>query len=163
MPSLATEIISVMQPSTEIQNDNRPSRGRRPALIGAMLAIAVAAISAWTGHSAHHARESKIMLLYVGADDCAPCRAWRNGERPAFLASPEFARVIYREIDAPHLESLMNDQNWPEDVRDYRSRIRQSDGVPLWLVISDHAVVEQQFGTAAWRERILPRIRAHLR
>ena len=57
----------------------------------------------------------------------------------------------------------MSDANWPEDVRDYRNRIRRSDGVPLWLVIADRTVVDQQFGTAAWRERILPTVRSYLR
>jgi hypothetical protein len=57
----------------------------------------------------------------------------------------------------------LNDEYWPDDLRNYRSRIRRSDGVPLWLVIADRAVVEQQYGTTAWRDRVLPAVKSHLR
>lgn len=101
------------------------------------------------------------MLLYVGAQDCAPCRAWQAGEGAAFLASPEFAGITYREVKSAHLEDVLSDENWPEDVRLFRSGIRLSDGVPLWLVIADRKVVEQQFGASAWREFVLPKIRSY--
>ena len=99
----------------------------------------------------------------IGADDCAPCRAWRKGDGADFFESDEFARITYREVRSPHLEDLLKDENWPHDIRDYRNDIRRGDGVPLWLVISDRAVVERQFGATAWRSKILPRIKFFLR
>ena len=103
------------------------------------------------------------MLLYVGAEDCAPCRIWRNGEGAAFLASVESARVTYREVKSPHLEDVLKDENWPKDIRPFRDGISRIDGVPLWVVVTDDKVVEHQFGVTAWNERVLPKIRSYLR
>jgi len=131
-------------------------------LLGAIVAIATITIAASGRYPTRELRPT-ITLLYVGAEDCAPCRAWRKGDGAAFRASAEFERITYREVSSPHLEDVLDDASWPEDIRYYRGRIRRSDGVPLWLVIAGHAVVEQQFGTAAWQQRILPTVRSYLR
>jgi hypothetical protein len=102
------------------------------------------------------------MVLYVGAEDCAPCRIWQNGEGAVFLASADFARLTYREVKPPHLYDVLNDENWPNDIRSYRDRLRRSDGVPLWLVVSNHEIVEQRFGATEWRASILPKIKSLL-
>ena len=150
-----------MKPVTIIASDQSRSRGRRRVLLGAIIALAAVTMAGSSGHFALHRPE--LMLLYVGADDCAPCRAWHRGDREAFLTSPEHARIAYHEVRSPHLADVLNDEYWPGDIRDYRGHIRRSDGVPLWLVIADRAVVEQQFGATAWRERILPAVRSYLR
>ena len=63
-------------------------------------------------------------------------------------AHPAIARSSHRiSID------VLNDENWPEDLRIYRSQLKRSDGVPLWLVVSDHEIVERKSGAAAWREQ----------
>ena len=151
-----------MRAVTEILSDRRRSLGRGIALITVAIMIAAVTMSALDRHPVR-AHRADVTLLYVGADDCAPCRAWRNGDGAAFLASTEFAAITYREVRSPHLEDVLSDANWPADIRDYRSRIQRSDGVPLWLVIADRAVVERQFGTNAWKDRILPAIRSYLR
>jgi hypothetical protein len=120
-------------------------------------------VAAWGNHVARPARAPEIMLLYVGAEDCAPCRAWQKGDGASFLASVEFPRISYREVKSAHLADMLNDDNWPEELRGYRSQLKRSDGVPLWLVVSDHEIVERKFGADAWRESILPKIRSLLR
>ena len=151
-----------MEPPIENQGD--PCLlGRRVAKLSAAMMIAVAAIAASATNSRRENQQGDVTLLYVGAEDCAPCRAWRKSEGADFFASLEFTRITYREVRSPHLEDLLKDENWPQDIRDYRSSIRSSDGVPLWLVISDRAVVEQQFGATAWQQRILPKLRSYLR
>jgi len=152
-----------MEPPIENQSDRPLALGHRVARRGAAMVIAVLAIIAWAAHAGRDGQHPDVTLLYVGAEDCAPCRAWRKGEGADFFASEEFARINYREVRSPRLEDVLNDQNWPQDIRGYRNSIRRSDGVPLWLVIYDHAVVEQQFGTTAWHDRILPTLRSYLR
>ena len=146
------------------QLSRRPARSRR-TLLSAGIAVAIAAVAGlqWIDRPAKPAHASDVMLLYVGADDCAPCRAWREGEGAAFFASAEFARLSYREVKSPHLLDVLNDENWPDELRIHRSRLRRSDGVPLWLVISDHEIVEQRFGATEWRASILPKIKSLLR
>lgn len=147
-----------MDPVTDIQSGD--PRRPRLALLGAFLALAVVVMtSAWN----RHAVGANITLLYVGADDCAPCRTWRSGDGAAFLASAEFAGITYREVRSAHLDDVLSDANWPEDIRDYRSGIQRSDGVPLWLVIAEGSVVARQFGTTAWRKSVLPTLRSYSR
>ena len=143
----------------------RRSASFRRTLFGAVIGIAIAAIAVtvWAGHVGKPASAKDVMLLYVGAEDCAPCRAWQNGEGAAFLASAEFPRITYREVKSPHLLDVLKDENWPDEIRLYRDGLRRSDGVPLWLVVSDHEIVEQRFGAAEWRASILPKIKSLLR
>jgi hypothetical protein len=129
--------------------------------LGAVVAVAAIAMTAWRQPARPAA--PNVMLLYVGAEDCAPCRAWKSGEGAAFLASQDVARIAYREVRSPHLQDLLNDENWPGEIRIYRERLQRSDGVPLWLVISNGKVVEKQFGAAQWSANILPRIKSFLR
>lgn len=103
------------------------------------------------------------MLLYVGAEDCAPCRAWQNGDGAAFFASANFPRITYREVKSPYLHDVLKDENWPDEIRSYRRSLRRSDGVPLWIVVLDHEIIEQRFGAAEWRANVLPRIKSLLR
>jgi len=140
----------------------RRSASFRRTRLGAGIALAIAAIAAteWAGLATNPARD--VMLLYVGAEDCAPCRAWKSGEGAAFLASTDFSRMSYREVRSPHLRDVLKDEHWPEDLRSYRSALRRSDGVPLWLVVADHKIVEQHFGAEAWRDSVLPAIKSLL-
>ena len=133
------------------------------AQLSAMVAIVTVAAVVWGTHHVRSSRQPDVMLLYVGAEDCAPCRVWRNGEGAAFLASAESRRITYREVKSLRLEDVLKDENWPEDIRGLRNGINQSDGVPLWLIVSDREVVEHQFGAGAWKQRVLPTIRSYLR
>jgi hypothetical protein len=105
----------------------------------------------------------KVMLLYVGADDCAPCRAWELGGKMAFKASAEFPRVIYREVKSPTLFDVLKDENWADDLRGYRDQLGRDAGVPLWMVIVDNRVVQRAMGPAQWRSDTLPTVKMLLR
>ena len=104
-----------------------------------------------------------VTLIYVGAENCAPCDTWQRNQGTAFHDSTEFRRLAYREVKSPSLFDVLNDDNWPEDLRVYRQAISQGAGVPLWLVIADNQLVMQSFGLAQWQEAVLPKIRSLLR
>jgi hypothetical protein len=130
------------------------------AATGFAAALAAAA-AVWTPSAPATARD--VMLLYVGADDCAPCRTWQRADGPSFRASPEFSRVTYREVKSPSVLDILKDEYWPEDLRPYRERIGRAAAVPLWLVVADEALVEQAFGVSQWRDAVLPKLRSLLR
>lgn len=128
--------------------------------------VAAALLSALVLYQAPELRargRPDVTLLYVGADDCAPCRAWQEGEGAAFRASPEFPNLTYREVKSPTLFDVLKDENWPEDLRGYRDRIDRGAGVPMWLVITGNEIVGRGFGGTQWRNTILPKIRSLLR
>jgi hypothetical protein len=102
----------------------------------------------------------RILLLYVGAEDCPPCRTWNSGDGPRFRNSAAFGRVSYREVLSPTLFDVLKDENWPAEVVRYRRNIDRRSGVPLWLIVVDGEVVMQAAGLSQWRETVLPRLTA---
>jgi hypothetical protein len=142
--------------------------GRRRARValfclGTLFATATIIAAILIAQARPPARAANLLVIYVGAEDCAPCRAWHGGDGATFRASTDFDRLIYREIRSPRLADVLSEEHWPLDIRTYRNSVRRSDGVPLWLVVSDDVVVEQQFGAEAWRSKILPTIKSYLR
>lgn len=135
---------------------------RAGAAVGFAGAI-VAAAALWISDGSLPPARRDVTLLYVGADDCAPCRAWQRADGPAFRSSPEFARVAYREVKSPSVLDLLKDEHWPDDLRRYRTRIGRAAGVPLWLVVADGEILAQGLGASQWRDSVLPKIRSLLR
>ena len=107
--------------------------------------------------------QKHVTLVYVGAENCAPCDIWQRNQGTAFRDSSEFHRLTYREVKSPSLLDVMKDDNWPEDLRAYRQTIGQHAGVPLWLVIADDRLVLQGFGATQWQTAVLPKIKSLLR
>ena len=108
-------------------------------------------------------RAADITLIYVGAEDCAPCRAWQSGDGAAFRQSADFARIAYVEVKSPSLHDVLKDENWPMEIRGYRSLLKPSDGVPLWLIVSGNDVMVRRFGATAWHSAVLPTLKSYLR
>lgn len=106
--------------------------------------------------------KAAVTLVYVGADDCAPCRAWQLTERKQLQPFTEFARLNYREVKSPTLRDVLKDEHWPEDLRSYRDRLGRGVGVPLWLVILGDEVVARGFGASQWHAAVLPRVKSLL-
>lgn len=106
---------------------------------------------------------SEVVLLYVGSQDCAPCRVWQDGEGAQFRTSPEYARLTYREVKSATVFEVLKDENWPEDMRPYRDRLGQGAAVPMWLVIADGEVVSREYGTGRWGAAVLPKLRSLVR
>lgn len=99
---------------------------------------------------------ASLMLIYVGADDCAPCKVWQR-DRIGEIA--KFSRVEFREVKSPTLLDVMKDANWPDDLRPFRARIAKGSAVPLWMVVLDGEIVVQSFGLAQWDKTIVPHLR----
>jgi hypothetical protein len=135
----------------------------RIGVAAAALVVAAAAAGLWISSVPTASAPRDVMLLYVGADDCGPCRRWQSAERTTFRAAPEFVRVTYREVKSPSLYDVLKDEYWPDDLRPHREGIRRGAAVPLWLVVADDVVVERAFGERQWRDAVLPKLRALLR
>ena len=104
-----------------------------------------------------------VTVVYIGADDCAPCRAWRRDQWPKFQMSEEFSRLTYREVTSPRLFDLMKDEYWPHDLRDQRDALGRTAGVPLWLVMANERVMLNARGLHQWEQVALPAIRSLVR
>ena len=121
------------------------------AITTTILPIIIVAVSILIG-SPRALPSNNVTLIYVGADNCAPCDKWQRDQGDAFRRSAEFRQLTYREVD----------DNWPEDIRSYRQTLGPGAGVPLWLVIADDRLVMQGFGARQWQDAVLPKIRSLL-
>ena len=139
----------------------------RAAGAGATVAVLFTAVLViglrWGPLTSAPAARGAVTLVYVGAEDCAPCRSWQKVDGAKFRASAEFAPIIYREVKSPTVRDVLNDDYWPNDLRGHRDRLGRDAGVPLWLVISDDEIVERAFGASQWHTTVLPKIRSLLR
>lgn len=104
-----------------------------------------------------------LLLVYVGAEDCGPCRVWRRDQKPAFLAGLDPQRLRYREVIAPRLSQSFEEPVWPEDLRPYRASAEAVRGVPLWLVIRQDRVIGRFGGLSLWRDKVMPLLRSEAR
>lgn len=139
------------------------SRASRVVMLtgGALFVAACVALTFANWTSA--ASIKNLTLVYVGAENCPPCQIWQRNQEAAFRDSPEFHRLAYREVKSPNLFDVLDDDNWPEELRIYRQAIPQGAGVPLWLVIADDKIVMQGSGLTQWQEVVLPKIKSLLR
>jgi hypothetical protein len=142
----------------------RLSAGRASIIAGGVIFVVVVTLGIMKLISSSSVKLQKhVTLVYVGAENCAPCDIWQRTQKTAFHDSTEFHGLAYREVKSPSLFDVLKDENWPEDLRVYRQAIPQGAGVPLWLVIADDRLVMQSFGLTQWQEAVLPKIRSLLR
>lgn len=125
--------------------------------------VAIAAMHVGFADAVQTGAAKPVMLIYVGAKNCGPCEAWQRTEAARFRASPEFGRVVYREVESPSLRSVLDDANWPPDLLAYRQEIDRNGGVPLWMVVVDGQIVHQDFGLSQWRRTVFPTLAALVR
>jgi hypothetical protein len=129
----------------------------------AILALFTAVLAALTfTHWTSAVPVRNLTLVYVGADNCSPCNIWQQSQKMTFRVSAEFHHIKYREVKSATLFDVLNDNNWPEELRIYRQAIGRGAGVPLWLVIADDQIVLQSSGLTQWQEVVLPKIKSLL-
>jgi hypothetical protein len=100
----------------------------------------------------------EILVLYVGAYDCAPCGGYELNVRPVFLASPEGKAVTYREVKSGTYRSTMREADWPEDVRWIRELGAARGGTPRFIVAVDRVILRNVTGVGNWNSDALPLI-----
>jgi len=141
----------------------RPRAGRAGATAAVLAAVVLAMAFRWGPLTTVPTARGAVTLVYVGAEDCAPCRSWQSVDGAKFRTSPEFAPIIYREVKSPTVRDVLNDDYWPDDLRGHRDRLGRGAGVPLWLVIADDEIIERAFGASQWHSTVLPKIKSLLR
>jgi hypothetical protein len=66
-------------------------------------------------------------------------------------------------VKSPNLRTILSDDHWPEDLRQYRDRLGANSAVPLWLLVLNDQVIAKAVGESQWRQTIHPQIKALIR
>lgn len=114
----------------------------RRAFLFASAAVACVPGGAWGA--------SDIRVIYVGGSDCPPCMQWKNTRQAAWLASPEYRRVAWVEIDPPRFKEAYQARYWPGELKPILDQLPRKSGAPRFLIVKDGRVVANEFGVSRW-------------
>lgn len=96
------------------------------------------------------ARPPALTVIYVGGQDCEPCFRWKNNYKARWLASPEYKKVQWIEVDPPRLREAYQARYWPEQLKPILDQLPLKNGTPRFLVVRDGRVIDNQFGGNNW-------------
>jgi hypothetical protein len=97
------------------------------------------------------ARASSLEVIYVGGWDCEPCAQWKNRYKAQWLASPEFRRVTWVEVEAPKLREAYRERYWPGELKAVLDQVPRKSGTPRFLIVKEGRIVSNEFGVSKWR------------
>lgn len=98
------------------------------------------------------AAAAEVKVIYVGGWDCEPCLRWKSQYKPTWLASPEFQRVTWIEVDVPRLKEAYRERYWPGELKPVLDQLPQKGGTPRFLIVQDGRVVSNEFGSNKWAQ-----------
>ena len=93
---------------------------------------------------------SDLTVIYVGGWDCPPCTLWKNTRKAGWLASPEFHKVTWVEVESPKLKEAYQARFWPDDLKPILYQLPRKSGTPRFLIVKDGKVVSNAFGSGQW-------------
>ena len=93
---------------------------------------------------------SDLKVIYVGGLDCPPCTKWKDQYKTGWLASPEFRKVTWIEIDPPKLREAYQERHWPAELKPILDQLPRKSGTPRFLIVRDGTVVSNEFGRSKW-------------
>lgn len=102
-----------------------------------------------------------ITVVNVSAWNCPWCVRWMNEHKAGWLASPEYRRVRYAEINSPLIREAYRPEHWPADLRGILAGLKSKNGTPRFLLVQKDEVVFNQFGMSGW-PALLERLRTLL-
>jgi len=119
--------------------------------------VAAAGLAGSAAFSSASANPS-VGVVYVGGWDCPYCTDWKNKHKARWVASPEYKKVSYVEVDPPKLREAYQPRYWPGDLASILEQVPRKSGTPRWLVVKDGKIVANEFGVSKWT-RILDDIK----
>lgn len=112
-------------------------------------AFLFASLAASTAFGAANAA-GDVKVIYIGGEDCPPCHRWAKAYKAKWLASPEFSRVTWIEIDSPRFREVYQARFWPGDLKSILDQIPRKTGAPRFLIVQGGLIVSNQFGGSKW-------------
>ena len=129
--------------------------GRR-SLFGFALASAATA-AAHSAAAVPRAASGDLMVIYVGAGDCAPCRTFEAEDMPRWQASALSRTVRFVRVAAPKTSQAFNPRYWPKEAKPFIG-VFTAPIVPSFMLVANGRVVATGGGLRNWRQQTLPKL-----
>jgi hypothetical protein len=94
-------------------------------------------------------------VIYIGGLDCPPCRRWAESYRASWLASPQYQRVTWYEIEPAHLREAYEARHWPEALLPVLGQVPRKSGTPRFLIVADGWIVSNEYGVSRWAKTMV--------
>ena len=137
-----------------IRQMGRGSAFRRWARRALVLLLPLVCFSAFSQPS--EVQPPEVHLIWMGGNDCPPCKVWRGMELPKLQASPEFQRVRYSYVTKAIAAPVPPKFFLPEDVRPYKDLLDIAGaggaGSPQAAVIVNGQVFDYFWGVRSAEE-----------
>jgi len=91
-----------------------------------------------------------VQVIYIGGQDCPSSQRWRSSQQPRWLASSEFQRVAWFEIEPINLRDAYDERSWPRALRPVLAQVPRKSGTPRFLIVQEGRIVSNQLGASAW-------------
>ena len=96
-------------------------------------------------------------MVYIAADDCAPCRQFDASDWPLWQASPLSRVVRFLRAQAPRTTQAFQTRYWPTEARYFAGAVKVPV-VPSFILANNGGVVLVGSGLVGWRSQVLPEI-----
>lgn len=116
----------------------------RRALLFAGLAVAA------TAGPPARAVPAEIRVILIGGPDCPPCVRWKREYLEAWIASPEFRRVVWEEVEAARFREVYQERYWRGDLAPILDQIPRKSGAPRFLIVQTGRIVSNHLGVSKW-------------
>ena len=103
------------------------------------------------------ASSAGVMVVYVFADDCAPCHLFQTQDWPLFRASRVSRVVNFVRTTAPKTTQAYQARFWPSEARPFLSAVKVPI-VPSFILVKKGSVLVIGNGIVGWRNQVLPQV-----
>jgi len=133
------------------------ANGSLTCIAKAVLAgVAAVAVQLTAAQAQSAPRIPAIHIIYMGGDDCPPCRAWRREELPKLEATAGFKRIKFTYVVKVIRSAVPPAFFMPSEVRPYKAKLDTANngitGSPQTAILVDGKVFDYYFGTRSAEE-----------
>lgn len=97
------------------------------------------------------AAEPKIHIIYMGGNDCPPCRAWRAKELPKLETTTAFQKIRFTYVEKLIGSAVPPSMFLPSEAKPFKAQLDEAGnglvGSPQTAVFVDGKIYDYYFGT----------------
>jgi hypothetical protein len=91
-----------------------------------------------------------LTIVYIGGADCPPCLSWKTKYKARWMASPEFRKIRWIEVEPPSLKEAYQARFWEGPLEPIFAQLPQKFGTPRFLVVQNGQIIDNQLGVSSW-------------
>jgi len=108
------------------------------------------------GHGIDLHKDSKIVLVYLGARDCHFCNQWEENEQQRFLSSDEIKHLEFQKIVRNTFHRNLQPSDFKDGLQWLYESVKRDNSTPTFVVLVDKSVILEIAGLNNWDKKVMP-------